>query len=111
MATEHWSENIWITKLSDEPLLSEDLQGLIFDIDNHSEQLSLVIDLSQVNMIQSMNLSLLIQIQDRTRSGGGRVILACPTNTIWAVFLATNLDKIFSFSENIPEALTELQIG
>ncbi len=110
MATEHWSDSIWITHLTDEPMLSQDLQALLYDVEHHRQMPSLVIDLSSVNSLRSSHLSQLILLQNCIIKGGGQIILSAPSDRIWGLFLASNLDQQFIFAENIPVALAGLQI-
>ena len=38
-----------------------------------------------------------------------RLVVCSPQDRVWSVFLATGLDAIFEFAENVTEALARIQ--
>jgi anti-anti-sigma factor len=111
MAIEQWSENIWLIQLDNEPALSEDLIQLKDKVRRADETPFLVIDFGSVTHINSSNLSQLLRVRKEVVARDGKIKITGLSDSIWAVFLTTALDKIFDFAADLPTALAGLQIG
>jgi len=109
MAIQQWSETITVVELSDEPILSEDLIGLLEDYENNPTHV--VLNFATVGFINSSALSKLLRIRQLTTSRHRRLVLANVRSQTWGVFLTTGLDKIFEFTNDISTALAALQLG
>ncbi len=111
MPIQQWSDRIWIASLSNEPALSEDLLGLTERAQRADQTPDMALDLSGVTQINSSNLSQLLRLRKLAVDNNVKLILAGPSDGIWAVFLTTGLDKVFNFAEDLSTALAGLQIN
>lgn len=64
-----------------------------------------VIDFSRVRFISSMMLGLLVDVWRRMTEYGGQIRICGIDPRLTRVFKITHLDKIFTFSENLDQAL------
>ena len=65
---------------------------------------------TEVTHLNSSNLSQLLRLRKDVIDREARLRLAGPPDHVWAVFLATGLDKVFDFATDTSTALAELQI-
>ena len=77
----------------------DDLQGLASE-----RGTKLAINLSELNMIDSSGLSILMSIVTRARLAEGRVILVSPTAFVTSVFEVTRLVDWFEIAESLDDA-------
>jgi anti-anti-sigma regulatory factor len=110
MPIQHWSENIWVVKLANEPALSDDLTLTRDEVQRADPAPDLAIDFAAVSRMSSSNLSELLRLRKTMIDRDGRIKLASIPDNIWVVFLTTGLDKVFEFAEDVPTALAALQI-
>ena len=71
----------------------------------------MVLDFSEVNHLNSSNLSQLLRVRKLAVDRGVRLLLVAPPDSVWAVFLTTGLDKLFEFVVDVSTALAGLQVG
>ena len=108
---QHWSEDIWVAKLlADQMNLTDELDQLFESLQAADPMPHVVIDLTNVKHVVSSHLSQLLQIRKEAVSRDQKLRLANPNNQIWAIFITTGLDKVFTFSDNVSTALASLQI-
>ena len=107
MAVQQWSDDTLVVKLTDDPVLSEEMaevnaliRGACCDI---------VLDMSDLTLLTSSGISKLLRLRKRQIEAGRRLILASPRDRVWGVFLATGLDPIFEFAATVTEAIVRLQ--
>lgn len=100
-----------MAQLARDPAFSEDLETLVAQVSAASSTPDVVIDLSGVEMVNSSNLSQLLNLRKKLVDGDAKMRLAGPSNQVWAVFLSTGLDKVFRFTSDTPTALADLQIA
>src|ERR1051326_899074 len=110
MPIQHWSEQIWVVKLANEPALSEDLSSALMNAGSAEKMPDLVLDLSSVTQINSSNLSQLLRLRKLAIDRNSRLRVVAPTNAVWAVFITTGLDKVMDFAQDMPTALAGLQM-
>jgi anti-anti-sigma factor len=110
MPVQRWSDRIWVVHLAADPVCSEDLETLHEQAAEAPRVPDVVIDLSGVEHLNSSNLSGLIQLRKTLIERSARLRLAAPPDSIWALFLATGLDKVFEFATDTSMALADLQI-
>lgn len=110
MPIQRWSEAIWLIKLGEEPALSEDLLGARAEAAAQSAMPHLVLDMAAIPQLNSSNLSQLLRLRKLAIDRDRRLILAAMPEDLWAVFLATGLDKVFHFCPDVPSALAQLQM-
>ncbi len=110
MPIQQWSERIWVLQLGDDPGFSDDLASVREGAAQTSFLPDLVIDLTAVKHINSSQLSALLRMRKFAIDHDARLRLAQPRDPVWAVFLATGLDKVFEFTPDVTTALAELQM-
>ncbi|MBL4701314.1 MAG: STAS domain-containing protein [Phycisphaeraceae bacterium] len=108
---QHWSDDIWVAQLqADQMCLTDELTQLVNSLKDSEHLPHVVIDLSKVDHLVSSHLSQLLQVRKETITRDRKLRLSHPNNQLWAIFLTTGLDKVFTFSENVSTALAGLQI-
>lgn len=136
MPIQHWSDQIWVVELSEDPAFAEEMEVLDgelraragHDADDEAEAdraaqaaerggrvalpclPDVVVDLAKVEHVNSSNLSQLLRLRKLVVEHDGRLVLAGTRDPVWAVFLSTGLDKVFKFAPDHALALAELQI-
>lgn len=109
---QHWSEDIWVARLqNDEVSLTEELDQLIVSLKTAESMPHVVIDLCNVKYMASSHLSQLLQVRKEAVSRDHKLRLSSPHDQLWALFLTTGLDKVFTFTEDVSTALAGLQIN
>jgi len=109
-----WSENIMIAELNDEPMFSEDMDGLLQRLDElvKSEDTlpNVIVDLKSVGTVNSSNLGALLKLRTTLGQNDRRLMICSVTDGVWTALLATGLDRVFAFSEDVTMALATLQM-
>lgn len=109
-----WSENIMIAELVDEPMFSEDMESLLQRLDeavkNEDSIPNVIVDLKSVATVNSSNLGALLKLRTTLGQNDRRLMICSVTDGVWTALLATGLDRVFSFSENVTTALATLQM-
>jgi len=111
MPIQKWSDNIWVARVGSEPVFSDDIEGLHRSATDHPTMPDIIVDLSQVDHLNSTNLSQLLRLRKALVEDNAKLRLTAPPDSIWVLFLATGLDKVFDFSTDTTTALAELQLG
>lgn len=111
MPTERWSDEIWIVRLQNEPVFSDEIHPLLQRMGRDDAPPAIVIDLAEVSRINSSNLSQLLKLRKSATDHNVQLRVTSPSNAVWSVFLMTGLDKVFQFTQDTATALAELQIG
>ncbi len=107
MAVQKWDDDTLVVRLSDDPVLSDDMAEVGARLDDTPRDV--VLDFSDLGLLTSSGISRLLRLRKRTSESGRRLVLCSPTDTVWSVFLATGIDTLFEFAENVAEALARLQ--
>ncbi len=110
MPVQRWSERIWVAQVARDPAFTEELDSLLVAMSGRSPAPSVVVDLSGVEYVNSANLAQLLKLRKQLVDAESQLRIAAPPNQVWAVFLATGLDKVFHFAESTSTALAELQM-
>ena len=109
-----WSDNITIAELSDEPMFSEDMDGLLQRLEEavKSEESipNVVVDLKSVATVNSSNLGALLKLRTMLGQNDRRLLICSVTDGVWTALLATGLDRVFAFGEDVTTALATLQM-
>ncbi len=111
MALTDWSENVIVGDLSDEPLLSEDLDAVLQRLEDAKSPVHVVLNMSKVTYLTSSNLAQLIQARKFAVAAGGSLHLCGVVDAVWSILLMTGLDRIFKFSEDVATGLAAAQLG
>jgi anti-anti-sigma factor len=118
-----WSDNIVLAQLNDEPALSDELAGLIDQLQSRASAgsgaddpdggrvPSVVLDFSAVNYINSSNIAQLLQLKRVLDQAGRQLRLAAMTDEVWSVMLVTGLEKVFTSAPDTLTALAGLQLS
>ena len=114
MALNSWSEDILIAELESEPLFSEDIDGLLQRLTaaaRDDETLpNVIVDLKAVSTVNSSNLGSLLKLGTTLGQADQRLLICSVTDGVWTALLATGLDRVFAFSEDVTTALAMLQM-
>jgi anti-anti-sigma factor len=111
MPIEKWSDNVLVVHLSDDPQLTDDLESLAKLAQPGGGAVSAVLDFAGVSYINSSNIAKLLRVRQATVSSDGKLILCGMTTQVWSAFLITGLDKVFTFTDNVPTALATIQMA
>src|SRR5687768_10530580 len=110
MATD-WSEDIAIAELTDEPALSEELNGLIGRAQDEGGHVPhVVLNMGSLTYVNSSNIAQLLRLRQVLAKKGRRLKLCSVTDEVWSVILVTGLDKVFKFAPDPMTALAGLQL-
>ncbi|HTI33053.1 MAG TPA: STAS domain-containing protein [Miltoncostaea sp.] len=71
----------------------------------------LVIDLTEVTLLDSSGLGALVSLLNRARSGDGQLGLICPHRRLRRVFEITGLRRAFVFGDDLDAVLSALAEG
>ena len=66
---------------------------------------NVIVDLTATTFIDSSSLGVLIGAHRRLKSRGGRLVVACDTESIVKTFRITGLDSVFTLVPTVEEAL------
>lgn len=69
---------------------------------------NVVLDLSQLQYMNSTGLNILINVLTRTRGNGGNTIISGLSPSVRQLFVVTKLDSVFTITTTVDEALAKL---
>ena len=69
---------------------------------------SVILDLSDLQYMNSTGLNILINVLTRTRNAGGDTLIAGVSNSVRQLFVVTKLDTVFIITPSIGEAVARL---
>lgn len=69
---------------------------------------TVVLDMSDLQYMNSTGLNILINVLTRTRNAGGDTLIAGVSNSVRQLFLVTKLDTVFTITNTVDEAVTKL---
>lgn len=84
------------------------LMGL-FDELSHSGAQSLVLDLQNLEYLDSVCLGCLVQALNHAVKGGGRIALVNSDSNVQHLFRVTQLNRLFPICHDVPTALTAIE--
>ncbi len=109
MGIQHWSDNIIIVDLPEEPEMAEELETLV-EMLSDRDHCSMVIDFSSVGVVSSSSLSKLLQLRKMSLDCGRRLIFCGVPSTTSGVFKVTGLDQAFELADDKFAALATLEM-
>ena len=110
MSVQHWSDNILLADLQDDPAFSDDLAA-IGDQVVANPNLDVVLNFAQITYVNSSNIARLLKLRKTVCINNRRQLKICGVNThVWGVFLVTGLEKVFEFTDDVAMGLTSVQI-
>jgi len=107
MAVQEWDENTLVAKLTDDPVLSDEMAEVNVRLDGGDRDV--VLDFSDLSLLTSSGISKLLRLRKRMIERQRKLILCTLQDKVWSVLLATGLDSIFVLAEDVSEALTRIQ--
>ena len=111
MPISEWSESIFIAELSDEPTFSEEMDALFRRLDETTDAMpDVIVDASAVTYLNSSNIAQLLKLRKKLIDAGMRLRLCGIQDRVWSIILATGLDKVFEFTDDISTSLASLHI-
>ena len=110
MSIQHWSDNILVVEMQDDPAFTDDLVVLFEELETRKD-VDVVCDFAGVNYVNSSNIAKLLKLR-KTLITNKRKLVLCGINTsVWGLFLVTGLDKVFAFADNVANGLASVQIA
>ncbi len=70
--------------------------------------LNVLLDMSQLQYMNSTGLNILISVLTRTRKGGGEVLISGMSTGVKQLFMVTKLDTVFTIKGSVDEAIASL---
>ena len=70
--------------------------------------LNVLLDMSQLQYMNSTGLNILISVLTRTRKGGGEVLISGMSTGVRQLFMVTKLDTVFTIKSTVDEAVASL---
>jgi anti-anti-sigma regulatory factor len=64
-----------------------------------------------VQFLNSSNIAQLLRVRKLATLAGAQLRICSVTDRIWGILLATDLDRIFEFSEDVTTALAAMQMN
>jgi len=116
-----WSESIQVAELQNDPSFADDMAVLASGYQRIADDLKagrtgararhLVLDMRHVQFLNSSNIAQLLRVRKLAHLAGAQVRVCSVSDRIWGVILATDLDRIFDFSEDVTTALAAMQMS
>lgn len=69
---------------------------------------SVILDLTELQYMNSTGLNILINVLTRTRNAGGDTLIAGMSNSVRQLFLVTKLDSVFTITSDVDAAVAKL---
>lgn len=111
MPVEHWSENIILAELANDPQFTDDLTATIEQCTNDT-RMDVLLNFGGITHLNSSNIAKLLKLRKLVTIANQRRLLICGIdNHVWGVFLVTGLDRIFEFVDDVPSGLAALQMA
>ena len=110
MSIENWSDSVIVVDLQDDPAFTDDLNALMEQLEL-KKGADVVLRLDGVTYLNSSNLARLLKTRKTIQSQKRKLVLCEIATTVWGLFLVTGLDKVFEFADDLPSALTMVQIA
>ena len=121
MPINEWSDSIQVVELQNDPSFADDMAVLAAGYQRAADDLKagrsgartrdLVLDMRHVQFLNSSNIAQLLRVRKLAMLAGARIRICSVSDRIWGVLLATDLDRIFDFSEDVTTSLAALQMS
>jgi anti-anti-sigma factor len=69
---------------------------------------TVVLDMGDLQYMNSTGLNILINVLTRTRNGGGDTLLAAVSHSVRQLFIVTKLDTVFIITPTVAEAVAKV---
>lgn len=110
MPIEQWSDEVCVVHLADDPQFSDEMTGIDKHLSYYTKT-DLVLDFTGVHYLNSTNFSKLLQLREFMVKNDNKLILCGISTRLWGTFLATGLDKVFTFCTDVSTSLATLQMA
>ncbi|MBK9759762.1 MAG: STAS domain-containing protein [Flavobacteriales bacterium] len=94
-------------RLMDQKEADHMMEILEHELGDHRD-LNVLLDMSQLQYMNSTGLNILISVLTRTRKGGGEVLISGMSTGVRQLFIVTKLDTVFTIKNSVEEALAAL---
>lgn len=121
MPITEWSDSIQIAELQNDPSFSEDMASLAAVFQRAADDRKAgraearvrdaILDLRHVQFLNSSNIAQLLRARKLAHLAGAQLRICSVSDRIWGILLATDLDRIFEFSEDVTTALAAMQMA
>ncbi|HRH71264.1 MAG TPA: STAS domain-containing protein [Flavobacteriales bacterium] len=83
---------------------------LMSTLDNElaGDQKTVVLDMGELQYMNSTGLNILINVLTRTRNAGGDTLIAAVSHSVRQLFVVTKLDTVFTITATVDEAVAKL---
>jgi len=115
-----WSDSIQVAELQNDPSFAEDMGTLAVYYQRCADDRKAgradartrdaVLDMRHVQFLNSSNIAQLLRVRKLAHLAGAQVRICSVSDRIWGILLATDLDRIFDFSEDVTTALAAVQM-
>jgi len=105
MSMQIWAEGVVLVELPSEPETSEELNN-VFGYAQDRGDCDMVLDFSNVTILTSRSLALLLRLRDLLPCHGRRLLLCGIDHATRGVFSVTALDSVFEIVDDRIDALT-----
>ena len=109
MGIQNWSEDIVLVDLPQEPQIADEL-GAVIEIVRDRGDCDVVVDFSEVDIITSSGLSMLLKLRKLLTDCGHRLVFCSVVAATRGIFTVTGLDMVFEFADDKFVALAGLQL-
>ncbi|MBP8877670.1 MAG: STAS domain-containing protein [Flavobacteriales bacterium] len=69
---------------------------------------TIILDLGDLQYMNSTGLNILINVLTRTRNAGGETVIAAVSHSVRQLFVVTKLDTVFTIAGTVDEAVAKL---
>lgn len=121
MPITEWSDSIQIAELQNDPSFSEDMASMAAALQRAADDRKAgrsdarvrdaILDLRHVQFLNSSNIAQLLRVRKLAHLAGAQLRICSVSDRIWGILLATDLDRIFEFSEDVTTALAAMQMA
>ena len=70
-----------------------------------------ILDMRHVQFLNSSNIAQMLRVRKLALLAGAQPRICSVSDRIWGILLATDLDRVFDFSEDVTTALAALQMA
>ena len=116
-----WSESIQVAELQNDPSFADDMATLAATYQMVADGLKagrtdlrardVILDMRHVQFLNSSNIAQMLRVRKLALLAGAQPRICSVTDRIWGILLATDLDRVFDFSEDVTTALAALQMA
>ena len=108
MSMQSWSDNVVLVELSNEPETREELDSVIRYIRDRDD-CSAVVDFSNVTILTSTSLAVLLRLRKLVHDCGQRLVLCSVGSGTKGIISVTGLDDVFEIVDDRFDALATVQ--